>query len=182
MGDAKLYVIPASHPSRSAMLMLDRKGIPYERVDLMPVISKGVLRAQRFPGVTVPALKIDGRRIQGPEKSRELDRIRPEPPLFPGDPERRVKVEEAEGWGDEFQQKPRRFSWWALSATASARRPRGQSWGVGRARGEDGARCLLSARFNRPPTRTCVPTSPRFPRTWIGSTGGSRRASWAAMS
>ena len=70
MGDAKLYVIPASHSSRGAMLMLDRKGIPYKRVDLMPVISKGVLRAQRFPGVTVPALKIDGRRIQGPEKSR----------------------------------------------------------------------------------------------------------------
>jgi arsenate reductase-like glutaredoxin family protein len=49
VGDAKLYVIPASHPSRSAMLMFDRKGIPYQRVDLMPVISKGVLRAQRFP-------------------------------------------------------------------------------------------------------------------------------------
>ena len=30
-------------------LMLDRKGIPFKRVDLMPVISKGVLRAQRLP-------------------------------------------------------------------------------------------------------------------------------------
>jgi hypothetical protein len=29
MGEAKLYVIPGSHPSRTAMLMLDRKGIPY---------------------------------------------------------------------------------------------------------------------------------------------------------
>ena len=185
MGDAKLYVIPASHPSRGAMLMLDRKGIPYERVDLMPVISKGVLRAQRFPGVTVPALKIDGRRIQGPEKSRELDRIRPEPPLFPGDPERRVKVEEAEGWGDEFQQKPRRFSWWAL------RRNRRPLASYSRARlgvpvglaVRTGGPIVSSPRASmRPPTRTCVPTSPRFPRTWIGSTGGSRRASWAATS
>jgi glutathione S-transferase len=115
MGGAKLYVIPGSHPSRSAMLMLERKGIPYKRVDLMPVISKGLLRAQRFPGVTVPALKIGGTRVQGSrEIARELDRIQPEPPLFPNDPEKRVKVEEAEAWGDEFQQKPRRFSWWAL--------------------------------------------------------------------
>jgi len=115
MSEAKLYVIPASGPSRTAMLMLDRKGIPFKRVDLMPVISKGVLRAQRFPGVTVPALKLNGNRVQGSrEIARELDRVQPEPALFPADPERRAKVEEAEAWGDIFQQKPRRFSWWAL--------------------------------------------------------------------
>jgi glutathione S-transferase len=115
MGEAKLYVIPGSHPSRAAMLMLDRKGIPFKRVDLMPVISKGVVRAMRFPGNTVPALKLDGKRVQGSrEIARELDQIRPDPPLFPSDPEQRVKVEEAEAWGDEFQQKPRRFSWWAF--------------------------------------------------------------------
>src|SRR4029450_9032537 len=115
MGEAKLYVIPASHPSRSAMLMLERKGIPYKRVDLLPVVSKGILRARRFPGATVPALKLNGDRIQGSTRiSRELDRIQPEPPLFPPAPEKRAKVEEAEARGDEFQQKPRRFSWWAL--------------------------------------------------------------------
>jgi glutathione S-transferase len=97
------------------MLMLDRKGIPYKRVDLMPVISKGVLRIQGFPGITVPALKLDGRKIQGSrEIARELDQIHPEPALFPADPEKRGKVEEAEAWGDEFQQKPRRMSWWAF--------------------------------------------------------------------
>jgi glutathione S-transferase len=115
MGEAKLYVIPASHPSRSAMLMLERKGIPYKRVDLLPVVSKGILRARRFADATVPALKLNGDRIQGSTRiSRELDRIQPEPPLFPTDPEKRAKVEAAEAWGDEFQQKPRRFSWWAF--------------------------------------------------------------------
>lgn len=115
MGEAKLYVIPGSHPSRTAMLMLDRKGIPFKRVDLMPVISKGVLRAQGFPGVTVPALKLEGRKVQGSrEIGRELDHIQPEPPLYPADPEKRGKVEEAEEWGDQFQQKPRRLSWWAF--------------------------------------------------------------------
>ena len=115
MAEAKLYVIPGSHPSRTATLMLERKGIPYKRVDLMPVVSKGVLKAQRFPGITVPALKIDGRRVQrSMEIGRELDRIQPEPALYPADPEKRAKVEEAEAWGDTFQERPRRISWWAF--------------------------------------------------------------------
>ncbi|HSD23332.1 MAG TPA: glutathione S-transferase N-terminal domain-containing protein [Solirubrobacterales bacterium] len=115
MPGAKLYVIPGSHPSRTAMLMLERKGIPYKRVDLMPMVSKGVLKAQRFPGITVPALKIDGDRVQGSmEIGRELDRIQPDPALYPADPAKRARVEEAEAWGDGFQQKPRRFSWWAF--------------------------------------------------------------------
>ncbi|HEX3294178.1 MAG TPA: hypothetical protein VHR38_10630 [Solirubrobacterales bacterium] len=50
MADARLYVIPGSHPSRTAMLMLERKGIPFKRVDLLPVVSKGVLKVQRFAG------------------------------------------------------------------------------------------------------------------------------------
>ena len=92
MAEAKLYVIPGSHPSRSAMLMLERKGIPYKRVDLIPVVSKGVLKAQRFDGITVPALKLDGRRVQGSrEIARELDHVQPEPPLLPADPEKRIK-------------------------------------------------------------------------------------------
>ena len=98
----ELYVIPGSHPARTAAMMLERKGIPYKRVDLMPVISKGALRAVGFPGITVPALKIDGRKVQGTrEIARELDRLRPEPPLFPADPERRAAVESAERWGDQ---------------------------------------------------------------------------------
>jgi glutathione S-transferase len=113
---ARLYVIPASHPSVAAALMLEHKGIDHKRTDLLPVISKGVLRAAGFQGVTVPALKIDGRRIQGSlEISRELDRIVPEPPLFPAEPERRAAVEEAERWGDEVLQPPmRQILWWAI--------------------------------------------------------------------
>src|SRR5919197_1532406 len=100
----------------TARLMLERKGIDYRRVDLMPVISKVALRGLRFPGVTVPALRIDGRRIQGSrEIARELDRLVPEPPLYPADPERRAAVEEAERFGDEELQAPaRRIVWNAL--------------------------------------------------------------------
>ena len=114
--DARLYVIPASHPSIAAELMLAHKGIAYKRTDLLPVISKGVLRIVGFPGITVPALKLDGRKVQGSrEIARELDRLQSEPPLFPADPERRQAVEEAERFGDEVLQPPmRQILWWAI--------------------------------------------------------------------
>lgn len=114
--DARLFVIPASHPSIAAELMLDQKGIAYKRTDLLPVISKGVLRMVGFPGITVPALKIDGSKVQGSRRiARELDRLRPEPPLFPSDPEKRTAVEEAERFGDEELQPPmRQILWWAI--------------------------------------------------------------------
>jgi glutathione S-transferase len=113
---ARLYVIPASHPSVAAELMLGHKGIAFKRTDLLPVISKGVLRASGFPGLTVPALKLDGKRIQGSrEIARELDRLKPEPALFPADPDRRAAVEEAERWGDDVLQPPmRQILWWAI--------------------------------------------------------------------
>lgn len=114
--DARLFVIPASHPSIAAQLMLEQKGIAYKRTDLLPVISKAALRAVGFPGVTVPALKIDGSKVQGSRQiARELERLRPEPPLFPADPERRAAVEEAERFGDEQLQAPmRQILWWAI--------------------------------------------------------------------
>jgi glutathione S-transferase len=113
---ARLYVIPASHPSICSALMLDHKEIAYKRTDLMPVISKGALRALGFPRNTVPAMKIDGQRVQGSrEIARELERLKPEPALFPSDPEKRAAVEEAERFGDEELQHPiRQLLWWSI--------------------------------------------------------------------
>lgn len=118
---ARLYVIPASHPSVAAELMLKHKGIAYKRTDLLPVISKVVLRVVGFPGVTVPALKIDGDRVQGSRQiARELERLRPEPPLFPIDPQERAAVEEAERFGDEELQHPvRQILWWGMQRDRS---------------------------------------------------------------
>jgi glutathione S-transferase len=114
--DARLFIIPASHPSITAELMLRHKGISYKRTDLLPVISKGALRGLGFPRNTVPALKIDGRRVQGSrEIARELERLRPEPPLFPAAADQRAAVEEAERFGDEQLQHPiRQILWWAI--------------------------------------------------------------------
>jgi glutathione S-transferase len=113
---ATIFVIPGSHSSAAGRLMLERKRIPYRRVDLPPAASRIVLRALGFPGVTVPAVRLDGARIQGTRTlSRALDALVPDPPLFPRDPERRRAVERAEAWGDDvLQPVPRRLIWWAL--------------------------------------------------------------------
>jgi glutathione S-transferase len=112
----RLFVIPASHPSITVELMLAHKGIAYKRTDLLPVISKGVLKAAGFPGVTVPALKIEGSKVQGSRQiARELERLRPEQPLFPADAQKRAAVEEAERFGDEQLQHPiRQILWWGM--------------------------------------------------------------------
>jgi glutathione S-transferase len=154
VADAKLYVIPGSHPSQTARQMLELKGIPYKRVDLIPVVSKGVVRALGFPGKTVPALKINGEKVQGSrEIARELDRIQPEPPLFPADSAERSAVEEAERWGDEvLQSKARRVTWWALRKDRApmASYSEGAKLGVpvGLAVKTGGPIVSLSARFN----------------------------------
>ena len=113
---ARLYTIPGSHPGFAARLMLEHKGIPFKRTDLLPVVSKGVVRAAGSRAHTVPAVKIDGKRTQGSRQiARELDLIQPDPPLFPADPEKRAAVEEAERFGDEDLQHPvRQIIWWAL--------------------------------------------------------------------
>lgn len=110
---ATLFVIPGSHPAMAARLMLEHKGIDYRRVDLTPVLARPLLRLAGFPGVTVPALKLDGASIQGTGRiARALDDAAPAPPLLPADPERRAEIEAAERWADEVLQPiPRRIVW-----------------------------------------------------------------------
>ena len=84
---AKLYSLSLSHPARASRLMLEFKGIDHEVVDLLPGMHPMQLRAARFRHGTVPALKVDGKRVQGSVPiSRFLERLRPQPPLFPTEP------------------------------------------------------------------------------------------------
>ena len=121
---ATLFVIPGSHPSMAARLMLEAKGIAYRRIDLVPVLSKGVLRLAGFRGVTVPALRLDGERVQGTGAiARALDAVVPEPPLLPADAAQRQRVEEAERWADDvLQSLGRRAIWNVLSRDPRGRR------------------------------------------------------------
>ncbi len=118
-----MYVVPGSHPSWTARLVLEHKSVDYKRIDLIPGPGKWLaLKLLRFGRDTVPALRLDGRRFQGSRDIvRELDRIRPEPPLFPADTDLRSAVEQAEWWGEnDFQPLPRRMSWNALRRDRSA--------------------------------------------------------------
>jgi len=111
-----LYVIPASHPSCAARRMLEHKGIEHRVVSLLSGIHPLQVRLLGFRGRTVPALRVDRERVQGTLAiSRTLEQIRPAPPLYPVDPERRREVEEAERWGEAvLQPMPRRLYRWAL--------------------------------------------------------------------
>jgi glutathione S-transferase len=129
---AKLYSLALSHPSQAVRLMLEVKGIDHEVRDLLPGFHPPQLRLAGFRGDTVPALKIDGRRLQSSLAiSRALDEIQPDPPLFPDDPERRHAVEEAEAWGErEFQPVPRRIFRWCVTHNADLRRGMAKAMGM----------------------------------------------------
>ena len=118
----KLYVIPGSHACRSAMLMLDHKGVPYEVSEFVTLTHPGMARLHGFDAGgqrrdaggrqtfglrlgdrlgTVPGLKAGSERISTNHAiARFLDERHPDPPLFPSEPAERAKVEEAEQWAN----------------------------------------------------------------------------------
>ena len=109
-----LHAIPASHPCAAVERALQLKGLPYRRVELIPVAHKAQMRA-RFGETTVPGLEFpDGRRLTG---SRAILRaLEDHPPsLIPADPGARRLMERAEEWGDQvLQPLARRVVWAAV--------------------------------------------------------------------
>lgn len=112
--------------------MLEQAGVGHDVVTLPPGIHALLLRARGFPGRTVPALWMDGRRIQGSLAiSRAIDTHAPRAGLFPADPAERRRVEEAERWGErELQPIPRRLFRWALARDAELRRKLVEASGI----------------------------------------------------
>jgi glutathione S-transferase len=111
----RLYALSTSHPAWAAHLMLEHKRLDHTVVNLVPGFHPLQLRTAGFSGPTVPALELDGRRVQRTlDISRELDRLVAEPRLFPPEGTERQQVEEAERWGEaELQPIPRRVFRWA---------------------------------------------------------------------
>jgi glutathione S-transferase len=131
--EPRLYVISGSHACATAILMLAHKNVSYRRVRLPTGLHPMLVRALGFPGHkapirtvdggtgrtlalldrmgTVPALRWGSERVQTNRRiARFLERVVPEPSLFPSDPTRERAVEEAEAWGDEvFQMAARRL-------------------------------------------------------------------------
>ena len=113
---AKLYALPASHPCAAIELALRLKRVRYERVDMIPVVSK-LQQWRRFGAITVPGVDFgDGERVLGSRAIlRALEHRAPDPPLLPLNGRARRGVEDAERWGDEvLQPLARRVVWAAL--------------------------------------------------------------------
>ena len=104
------------------MLALELKGIDYHHVELPPMTHRPIVRALGFAGHTVPALILDGERVQGTRPIvRALERRNPDPPLLPRDPDERRVVEEVERFGEqELQPVLRRLQPWAVSQRPEA--------------------------------------------------------------
>lgn len=93
-----LYGFPTSHPVQAVLGMLAFKGIEFRQVELVPGTHPARLRAVGFRGTTVPALDVDGEKVQGSTRiSRRLEALAPEPSLYGARPE---AVAEAERWGE----------------------------------------------------------------------------------
>jgi glutathione S-transferase len=102
---ARVYVIPISNPAAAGAAMVAYKRIPHRVVNLMPGLHPLLVRFAGFDGHTVPALALDGHKVQGTRRiSRFLDGIEPDPPLFPVEPAGRRRIEEAERWGEQVLQ------------------------------------------------------------------------------
>jgi glutathione S-transferase len=112
---ADLYGMKHSHPVLASRMAVERAAVEFKAHDLFPGLHGVIVRSKGFARWTVPALVIDGRRVQGTLAiARELDRIAPDVGLFPRDPERRREVEAAERLGhDELQPIARRVFRWA---------------------------------------------------------------------
>jgi glutathione S-transferase len=112
--------------------MLELKGIDYTTGSIVPGMQRIQVRLLGFPGGTVPALRLDGRRILGSRQiARALEELRPDPPLFPAHPDLRARADEAERWGDEeFQNFPRRILRWGLVRHVQLRRWLGAVSGI----------------------------------------------------
>jgi glutathione S-transferase len=120
---ARLYGFAISNAANTARLMLAHKGVQTKWVELPPGIHPPLLRLLGYRRGTVPALKLDGRKIESSlELAQALEALVPEPPLYPADPERRRAVEEAERWGEaELQMVPRRIFRWIFAHDNGAR-------------------------------------------------------------
>src|SRR5207302_6744841 len=79
---AKLYVLRGAHPSRSAMLMLDHKGIDYDTVTLPAGFQPYLIRFLGFRPRPGFSRQVDG---ETPRMLRKADRMGTVPALRLGD-------------------------------------------------------------------------------------------------
>lgn len=122
----KIYYVPGSHPCNAVFKALDLKRLPYKKVVAIPPAHK-LQMTMMFGAPTVPAMKyVDENGHEEKVQTscaimRTLDSIKPDPPLYPADPELRRKVLAVENWANgDFQSLGRRLIWAHLARSPKA--------------------------------------------------------------
>jgi glutathione S-transferase len=117
----KLYGFTGSNSVYTGRLLLEHKGLEYKFVKLPPAAHAPTMLLLGFDTMGVPALKVDGVRVQGTRWiARALDELYPDKPLFPADPVQRRAVQHAERWGEELQNAVRRIFYCAARRDRAA--------------------------------------------------------------
>jgi glutathione S-transferase len=101
----KIWRIPFSTNVERVALALGHKGLTPDWVDVDPEDRSEVERISGQP--LVPVLELDGRVIADSTAIiEELERLQPDPPLFPAEPARRAEVEIFVDWFNRVWKRP----------------------------------------------------------------------------
>ena len=101
----RVWRIPFSTNVERVALALGHKGLAAEWVDVDPADRGEVERLSGQP--LVPVLELDGRiLVDSTAIIEELERVRPEPPLYPVEPTRRAEVEVFVDWFNRVWKRP----------------------------------------------------------------------------
>jgi glutathione S-transferase len=96
-----LWHLKVSHYNEKVRWALDYKGVPHARRAVDPGFHRGTAR-RLSGGDTLPVLVLDGHGIGDSTRIiAELERLHPEPPLYPADPDERELALELEELFDE---------------------------------------------------------------------------------
>lgn len=101
----RIWRIPFSTNVERVALALGHKGLAAEWVDVDPADRGEVERLSGQP--LVPVLELDGRvLVDSTAIIEELERLEPEPPLYPADPARRAEVQIFVDWFNRVWKRP----------------------------------------------------------------------------
>ena len=101
----RIWRIPFSTNVERVALALGHKGLVAEWVDVDPTDRGEVERLSGQP--LVPVLELDGRvLVDSTAIIAELERLEPEPPLYPAEPARRAEVEIFVDWFNRVWKRP----------------------------------------------------------------------------
>jgi glutathione S-transferase len=101
----RIWRIPFSTNVERVAVALGHKGLTVDWVDLDPQDRSEVERISGQP--LVPVLELEGRVIvDSTAIIEELERLEPEPPLYPADPARRAEVEIFVDWFNRVWKRP----------------------------------------------------------------------------